>query len=85
MVNPYLLSNLNCLSTKEELQRRIESMENSAASVLCSLSTSQMLQKSFMEDIVGVVALLGSVQRPKLSRSYNLFHLLSFFIIRSLT
>ncbi|CAK8570173.1 unnamed protein product [Lathyrus sativus] len=53
-------------NTKEEMTTTIKSMENSAASVLCSLTTHQ--QKNFLEDIIGVVALLGSVQSPELSR-----------------
>ncbi|KAI4307104.1 hypothetical protein L6164_030326 [Bauhinia variegata] len=60
--------NLSWHSTREEMKKRIESMENSAAAVLCSLSTYQVPQKSFMEDIIGLVALLGTVQSTELSR-----------------
>ncbi|KAI5394106.1 structural maintenance of chromosomes flexible hinge domain-containing protein GMI1 isoform X3 [Lathyrus oleraceus] len=56
------------INTKEEMTTKIKSMENSAASVLCSLTTHQKQQNNFLEDIIGVVALLGSVQSPELSR-----------------
>ncbi|KAK2453121.1 En/Spm transposon [Trifolium repens] len=51
--------------TKEEMTTKIKNMENTAASVVCSLSNQQT---PFMKDIIGVVALLGSVQSPQLSR-----------------
>ncbi|CAI8605727.1 unnamed protein product [Vicia faba] len=54
--------------TKEEMTTKIRSMENSAASVLCSLTTDKKQHKIFLEDIIGVVALLGSVQSPELSK-----------------
>ncbi|XP_054797444.1 protein DEFECTIVE IN MERISTEM SILENCING 3-like [Prosopis cineraria] len=43
-------------------------MENSAAAVICSLLPNQMPQKSIMNDIINLVALLGTVQSPELSR-----------------
>lgn len=58
------------INTKEEMTTKIKSMENSAASVLCSLTTHQKQQNNFLEDIIGVVALLGSVQSPELSRCH---------------
>ncbi|KAK7293085.1 hypothetical protein RJT34_15946 [Clitoria ternatea] len=54
--------------TKEEVMTKIKSMENSAASILCSLSRHRKQQDYLMEDIIGVVALIGTVQRPELSR-----------------
>nr|KYP35695.1 hypothetical protein KK1_043252 [Cajanus cajan] len=54
--------------TKDELKTKIRSMENSAFSVLCSLSTHKMQPKYFLEDLIGVVALVGTVQSPDLSR-----------------
>ncbi|XP_058724701.1 structural maintenance of chromosomes flexible hinge domain-containing protein GMI1 isoform X2 [Vicia villosa] len=55
-------------NTKEEMATKIKNMENSAASVLCSLTTDKKQRNIFLEDIIGVVALLGSVQSPELSR-----------------
>jgi hypothetical protein len=51
--------------TKEEMTTKIKNMENTAASVVCSLSNQQT---PFLKDIIGVVALIGSVQSPQLSR-----------------
>lgn len=66
-VEPCQLSFKNCLSTKDELKLKIESMENAAA-VLCSLSGNQKQSKCFLEDIIGLVALIGTVQSPDLGR-----------------
>ncbi|XP_045808734.1 structural maintenance of chromosomes flexible hinge domain-containing protein GMI1 isoform X2 [Trifolium pratense] len=61
------LGNIDSLftDTKEEMTTKIKSMENTAASVLCSLSNQQT---PLLKDIIGVVALLGSVQSLELSR-----------------
>ncbi|RHN76722.1 hypothetical protein MtrunA17_Chr1g0146991 [Medicago truncatula] len=69
-VQHYQLGNADLLfaTTKEEMTTKIKNMENSAASVLCSLSAREKQQNHFLEDIIGVVALLGSVQSPELSR-----------------
>ncbi|XP_004498513.1 structural maintenance of chromosomes flexible hinge domain-containing protein GMI1 [Cicer arietinum] len=69
-VKHYQLGNIDSLftNTKEEMTTKIESMENSASSVLCSLSKKNQ-QNDFMDEIIGVVALLGSVQSPELSRT----------------
>jgi len=69
-VQHYQLGNANLLfaTTKEEMTTKIKNMENSAASVLCSLSAREKQHNHFLEDIIGVVALLGSVQSPELSR-----------------
>ncbi|XP_020206099.1 structural maintenance of chromosomes flexible hinge domain-containing protein GMI1 isoform X2 [Cajanus cajan] len=66
-VQPYQLSNMDSSFTKDELKTKIRSMENSAFSVLCSLSTHKMQPKYFLEDLIGVVALVGTVQSPDLS------------------
>ncbi|KAF5442725.1 hypothetical protein F2P56_035352 [Juglans regia] len=61
----------NSPPTKEELINRIQSNNHSAASVLCCLSREfsfQGLKNHFMEEIVGLVALLGTVRLNKLSR-----------------
>lgn len=74
---------LNSPLTKEELINRIQSNNHSAASVLCCLSREFSLQggkNHFMEDIVGLVALLGTVSLKNLSRS---FPLLFFFLLPS--
>jgi hypothetical protein len=70
----YFTDNVN-VNTKEEVITKIKSMENSATSVLCSLSAHEKQQNHFLEDIIGVVALLGSVQSPELSRFVKCFHL----------
>ncbi|XP_061340120.1 uncharacterized protein LOC133286688, partial [Gastrolobium bilobum] len=67
-VQPYQLGDLDSFSTKDELTTKIGSMENSAAGVLSTLSMHQNPQNYFMEDIIGIVALLGTVQSPELSR-----------------
>ncbi|KAF7830720.1 structural maintenance of chromosomes flexible hinge domain-containing protein GMI1 [Senna tora] len=67
-VEPHQLSNMNYYSTKEELEKRILSMENPAAFVLCKLLACQTPEKEFMELIINLVALLGTVKSPELSR-----------------
>ncbi|XP_030933131.1 structural maintenance of chromosomes flexible hinge domain-containing protein GMI1 [Quercus lobata] len=57
--------------TKEELINWIESMNHSAAAVLCSLSREFSFQEQpnhLLEDIIGLVALLGTVCTNNLSR-----------------
>lgn len=74
-IKPYLLDYPNYLPTKEELVNWIESKNHSAAAVLCSLSRDLSFkeqQNHFMEDIVGLVALLGTVHTNKLSRLFAL-------------
>lgn len=64
---------------------KIKNKSNSAAAVLCDLSKDlsfQERQKHFMEDIVGLVALLGTVHTNELSRSVIHF-ILSFMSISS--
>ncbi|KAH9724081.1 Structural maintenance of chromosomes flexible hinge domain-containing protein GMI1 [Citrus sinensis] len=60
------------LLTKEEIIRRIKSIYQSAASVICC-STKEFLyskpRSNFMEDVVGPVALIGTVCTNKLSRT----------------
>lgn len=60
------MGNMDSLFTKDEVVTRIKRVENWASSVFCDLSTQE--KQPFMEDIIGVVALLGTVQRPQLSR-----------------
>lgn len=72
-VQLYRLGNLDSQFTKDEMTTKIKSLENSAASVVCNLSTHKKQQNYFMEDIIGVVALLGSVQSPELSRCVMFF------------
>ncbi|KAG4930294.1 hypothetical protein JHK86_047255 [Glycine max] len=67
-VEPYQLSIMDSSFTKDELMTKIRSMENSPYSVLCSLSKREKPPNYFLEDLIGVVALIGTVQRPELSR-----------------
>ncbi|KAJ7965338.1 Protein defective in meristem silencing 3 [Quillaja saponaria] len=69
-LEPNLSSKENYLSTKEELMKRIEGMDNTVAAVLWRLhkSPTPMSQNSFKDDVVGLVALLGTVRTHKLSR-----------------
>ncbi|KAL5567763.1 hypothetical protein UlMin_024338 [Ulmus minor] len=65
------LSLLNDVSTKEELMEEIESIDHSVAAVLCNISRRfpfREPQHPLMRDIIGLVALLGSVRFSKLSR-----------------
>ncbi|KAK9036637.1 hypothetical protein V6N11_078631 [Hibiscus sabdariffa] len=64
-LEPDLLNNLDCLSTKE-LMKLIEGRGHTAAAILCSLA--QGPQMHITEDVVGMVALLGTVCSVKLSR-----------------
>ncbi|XP_065859828.1 structural maintenance of chromosomes flexible hinge domain-containing protein GMI1 isoform X2 [Euphorbia lathyris] len=59
--------NLSCVSTREEIVEHIQKRSNSAAAILCHLSRDVSSQES-QEQIVGVVALLGTVSDNKLSR-----------------
>ncbi|KAF2291896.1 hypothetical protein GH714_036024 [Hevea brasiliensis] len=66
-----LFNNVNYLSAKEEITEQIKSKSHSAAATLCHLSRNfsfQETQKLFMQDIFGLVALLGTVCSSKLSR-----------------
>lgn len=65
-------NNANHLLTKDKIVEQIESRNNSAASILCQLSSELSFREPrnhFLEDIVGLVALLGTVSSNKLSRS----------------
>ncbi|XP_028806664.1 structural maintenance of chromosomes flexible hinge domain-containing protein GMI1 [Neltuma alba] len=62
------LRNINGLFTKDELKERIKYVENSAAAVICGFLPNQMPQNCIMDDIINLVALLGTVQSPELSR-----------------
>ncbi|GMJ14975.1 GAMMA-IRRADIATION AND MITOMYCIN C INDUCED 1 [Hibiscus trionum] len=64
-LEPDLVNNLDCLSTKE-LMKLIEGRGHTAAAILCSLA--QGPQIHITEYIVGVVALLGTVCSVNLSR-----------------
>ncbi|XVF10079.1 hypothetical protein REPUB_Repub07fG0152300 [Reevesia pubescens] len=65
-LDPNLMNGLDSLSTKEEMMKLIEGRGHSAAASLCSLA--QGPQMHVAEDVVGVVALLGTVCTIKLSR-----------------
>lgn len=63
--------NLNCPVTEEEVLESIKDQIHSAASLVCYLSrdfTFSGPQVSFVDDIVGVVALLGTVRTSEQSR-----------------
>ncbi|XP_060971263.1 structural maintenance of chromosomes flexible hinge domain-containing protein GMI1 isoform X1 [Cannabis sativa] len=65
------LGMLNHLSTKEEVIEEIEKISNSAAAVLVNISRGVPFREPenhLMKGIIGVVALLGSVQCGQLSR-----------------
>lgn len=69
-VEPFSTKYLNCFFTKEELEKHIESREQSAASVLCHLlrtSPTEDPETTFASGIIGVVALLGAVEHIELS------------------
>lgn len=62
----------NRFSTKSELIEEIGNIGNSVAAVLCNISREVPFQdpgNNLMKDIIGVVALLGSVHSFQLSRS----------------
>ncbi|WCJ44422.1 Structural maintenance of chromosomes flexible hinge domain-containing protein GMI1 [Euphorbia peplus] len=64
-------SSLSCVSTKDEIEEQIKKKSNSAAALLCHLAAgflTQATQELFVQSIVGVVALLGTVSDNKLSR-----------------
>ncbi|XP_022737248.1 protein DEFECTIVE IN MERISTEM SILENCING 3-like [Durio zibethinus] len=65
-LEPNLLNNLDYLSAKEEMMKLIEGRDDSAAAILCSLTQGPGMH--VLEDVVGVVALLGTVCTIKLSR-----------------
>ncbi len=70
-VEPHILDDPYLL-TKEEITKRIESIDQSAASVILGSTEEFPSNKpciNFKEDIVGVVALIGTVPTNKLSRS----------------
>lgn len=56
---------------KEESINHIESMSHTAAAIICSLSREVSFQETnnhFMGDVIGLVALLGTVGTSNLSR-----------------
>ncbi|XWS37991.1 hypothetical protein CRYUN_Cryun19dG0092200 [Craigia yunnanensis] len=67
-LEPNLMNNLDCLSTKEEMMKTIERRGHSAAAILCSLPQGPGMHVT--EDVVGVVGLLGTVSTIKLSRLF---------------
>lgn len=59
------------MNAKEEIVKKIEGMGDNAAAVFCNLSKDVPLQESqkhFIKDVLGIVALLGSVYDSRLSR-----------------
>ncbi|XP_038685259.1 structural maintenance of chromosomes flexible hinge domain-containing protein GMI1-like isoform X1 [Tripterygium wilfordii] len=70
-MEPYLVTSPANQSAKEDMIRQIESRCHSAAAVVCSLSRESSVldpQHHFMGDMVGLVALLGTVSSDKISR-----------------
>ncbi|XP_050237468.1 structural maintenance of chromosomes flexible hinge domain-containing protein GMI1 isoform X2 [Mercurialis annua] len=70
-IGPEEFSYMSSVSTKEEITEQIKSRSHSAAAKICSLSIDFPFQESqnhFMQDIVGLVALLGTVGKKGLSR-----------------
>ncbi|XP_010267594.1 PREDICTED: uncharacterized protein LOC104604778 isoform X2 [Nelumbo nucifera] len=74
LMAPQLLSQLdNVLNEKEIIVKRIERKVGTAAAVLCNFSKAVQLQEPqdyFKQDMVGVVALLGTVDSNDLSRIF---------------
>ncbi|XP_039016279.1 structural maintenance of chromosomes flexible hinge domain-containing protein GMI1-like [Hibiscus syriacus] len=64
-LEPDLVNNLDCLSTKE-LMKLIQGRDHTAAAIVCSLAQGPPM--NITEDVVGVVALLGTVCSVQLSR-----------------
>lgn len=59
------------MNAKEEIVKRIEGKGDNAAAVFCNLSKGIQLpasQKHIINDMLGLVALLGSVNNSRLSR-----------------
>ncbi|KAJ0015028.1 hypothetical protein Pint_20840 [Pistacia integerrima] len=70
-IEPHILTDPYSLLTKEKITRRIESGGQSAAAVLCCVGKEFPPHESrtdFIEDIVGLVALIGKAWTIKLSR-----------------
>ena len=80
------LSLLNDVSTKEELMEEIESIDRSMAAALCNISRRvpfQEPQYPLMRDLIGLVALLGSVRFSRLSRSDTLSTFLFILLVKT--
>lgn len=60
-------NDLGYLPEKEVMIERIDSQGDSAAAVVCKILKEQ--NSDFLKDIIGVVALLGTVQTNELGRS----------------
>ncbi|KAK2635775.1 hypothetical protein Ddye_030567 [Dipteronia dyeriana] len=60
-IEPHILNHLCSLTTKEEIIKRIESKDQSAAAILCGLNKEFSPHINFMEEVVGPVALIGTV------------------------
>nr|XP_010915961.1 structural maintenance of chromosomes flexible hinge domain-containing protein GMI1 [Elaeis guineensis] len=61
------------INAKEQITKQIEGKSDTAAAVFCNLSKAiqiQEPQKHFMEDVVGLVSLLGTVSNGNLSRIF---------------
>ncbi|XP_031277644.1 uncharacterized protein LOC116136068 [Pistacia vera] len=70
-IEPHILTDPYSLLTKEKITRPIESGGQSAAAVLCCVGKEFPPHESrtdFIEDIVGLVALIGKAWTIKLSR-----------------
>lgn len=58
-------------SSRGKIMKQIEGKRNTAAAVFCNLSKAIQIakpQKHFMQDFVGIVALMGTVSDSKHSR-----------------
>lgn len=60
-------NDLGYLPEKEVMIEKIDSQGDSAAAVVCKILKEQ--NSDFLKDIIGVVALLGTVQTNELGRS----------------
>ncbi|KAK1571160.1 hypothetical protein Q3G72_012800 [Acer saccharum] len=60
-IEPHILNHPCSLTTKEEIIKRIESKDQSAAAIFCGLNKEFSPQINFMEEVVGPVALIGTV------------------------
>ncbi|XP_026658564.2 structural maintenance of chromosomes flexible hinge domain-containing protein GMI1 isoform X2 [Phoenix dactylifera] len=74
LMGPQHLSQINLLiNAKEKITKQIEGKSDTAAAVFCNLRKAiQILepQEHFMEDVVGLASLLGTVSDSKLSRIF---------------
>lgn len=65
----------SCSGAKELTRHKIQESSGTAASVLCHLSSGKGYEpgKCFREDVIGIVALLGTVAHKKMSRMLSVY------------